>query len=61
MPSRADNSIATGTELVSTRPRKLAGSARATCRAVVPMSMMMVSSGLVSEAASAPIAWLAAM
>jgi hypothetical protein len=37
--------MATGTELVSTRPQKSAGSALATSRAVVPMSMMIVSCG----------------
>ena len=45
-----------GTELVSTRPRNAAGSARATSSAVVPTSMTIVSSGSTRLAASAAIA-----
>ena len=59
--SRPDSSSAAGTELVSTRPRKLAGSARATSSAVVPTSMTIVSSGSTSDAASAAMARLASM
>jgi len=50
--------MATGTELVSTRPRNDSGSARATSSAVVPMSMTIVSSGLMRVAASLAIACL---
>ena len=58
MLPRPESSIAAGTELVSTRPRKLAGSDRATSSAVVPMSMTIVSSGSTSAAASAAMARL---
>jgi hypothetical protein len=53
--------MAAGTEFVSTRPLKLAGRARATSRAVVPISMTIVSSGSTSEAASAAMARLRSM
>ena len=43
---------------MSTRPRKSAGSARATSSAVVPTSIAMVSSGLTRVAASRAMARL---
>ena len=52
--------MATGTELVSTRPSNVAGSALATSSAVVPTSMTTVSPGSTSEAASRAMARLAA-
>ena len=61
MCSRADSSSAAGTELVSTRPWNVAGSALATSSAVVPTSMTIVSPGSTSVAASPAMARLASM
>ena len=61
MCSRPDSSSAAGTELVSTRPRNAAGSARATSSAVVPTSMTTFSPASTSDAASPAMARLAWM